>query len=149
MQSVFDPSVLETFIRRINKLSPEAKPQWRKMTAAQMLTHIQQPVKAGLGELNLKKTIARILSDKWAMNKFRQGKGFGKNSTTDIHFIFRDDRNFEVEKQNAISIIIRFSKGGREMITKDPHSFFGKMPSQDLDLLPATHPDHHLTQFNA
>lgn len=148
MQSIFDPSVLESFISRMNKLAPDAKPQWGKMTAAQMLTHIQQPVKVGLGEIKLKKTFVGILFGKWAMNKIRQGKGFGKNSPTDKHFIIRDERNFEVEKQNAISIISRFSKGGPEMITKDPHPFFGKMTPQDWDLLTATHLDHHLTQFN-
>ena len=148
MRSIFDPTVLESFVSRINKLSSESKPQWGKMTAAQMLAHIQQPVKVGLGELKLKKTFIGILFGNWAMNKIRQGKGFGKNSPTDKHFIIRDERNFESEKQNAIAIIRRFSTGGPGMITKDPHSFFGKMPSQDLDLLPATHPDHHLTQFN-
>ncbi len=148
MQSIFNTADCEAFITRIQLLTADTKPQWGKMSAAQMLTHIQQPIKVGLGELKLKKSFMGFLFGKWVMNNLRKGKGFSKNAPTDKHFVIHDQPNFDREKQNAIEIIRRFSNGGPEKVTKEPHPFFGKMTAADWDILTVTHLNHHLTQFN-
>ena len=43
MQSLFKPEVYESVLKRLNDLSPEARPLWGKMTVAQMLHHCQKP----------------------------------------------------------------------------------------------------------
>jgi hypothetical protein len=46
---LFDATVKQEIIHRINQLSPESKAQWGKMNAAQMLAHVQLPIKIAYG----------------------------------------------------------------------------------------------------
>ncbi len=48
-------------IARINQLTQDAPRQWGKMNVAQMIAHIQRPLKVAFGELKLKKSLVGIL----------------------------------------------------------------------------------------
>ena len=44
IKNMFDPSVKQEVIDRINKLTAQTQRQWGKMDVAQMLAHVQQPI---------------------------------------------------------------------------------------------------------
>ena len=54
MQNIFDRSVCDQHIARINKLSKDTRPQWGKMNAAQMLAHVS---KHGLHFTHMRRTV--------------------------------------------------------------------------------------------
>ena len=73
--------------------------------------------------------------------------GLGKNSPTDPKFRVLDERDFEPEQAELITLVKRFGESGA--VTTDPHPFFGPMSSEEWDRLMWKHLDHHLRQFGA
>ena len=55
--------------------------------------------------------------------------------------------DFEKERNKLIDYIERMISVGPNGITKEQHPFFGKLTSDEWDLLIAKHLDHHLRQF--
>ncbi len=147
MKSIFNPEHNKEIIDRIHSVNPELKPQWGKMTAAQMLLHAQAPLKVALNDLQLKRGIIGILFGSIAKKKLTGPEPFGKNLPTDPAFKVKTHPDFEKEKNQLIALVQRLIKVGPEGITKDPHPFFGKMTSAEWDALMWKHMDHHLRQF--
>ncbi len=84
---------------------------------------------------------------KIAKKKLTGEKTFTKNLPTDKSFLITDQRNYDKEKGKLIILINRFTAAGPEGITKNPHSFFGKMSPEEWSMLSFKHLDHHLRQF--
>jgi hypothetical protein len=147
MKSLFNPKHVEEFISRINKLSPDMKPQWGKMNTAQMLAHCVAPLQMAHGEIQSKRGLIGFLFGKMMKKKYVQGAEFEKNLPTDPKFIFPDASDFEKEKQRLIAKLKDFAQKGPEGITKGKHSFFGEMSANEWDLIQSKHLDHHLRQF--
>jgi hypothetical protein len=149
MASIFNDSDLQQFITRINRLQPDTRNEWGKMTVSQMLAHCQQPLRVALGEVKLKRSLIGILFGKIAKKKILSPKGFDRNLPTSPHFVIKDERVFEKEKAALIELMKKISKGGKDSISKDEHPFFGKMSADEWDQLQVKHLDHHLRQFGA
>src|SRR5688572_5565792 len=49
VKNLFDPSVKQEIIDRINKLTAQTQRQWGKMNVSQMLAHVQKPIGIALG----------------------------------------------------------------------------------------------------
>lgn len=146
--SLFNTTDNNAFIQRIQKLTPESKPLWGKMTVAQMLAHCQQPLKVAFGELTLKKSIPGILFGSYFKKKFLKADNtFSKNSPTDPAFIVKNDKNFEEEKNKLIPLIQKLAIEGAASIRNEKHPFFGNMNPQEWDIIQTKHLDHHLRQF--
>lgn len=54
MKTIWDPACRQQILARFEKLTPDARPAWGQMTAAQMLAHLADPLKAAMGS----KTVA-------------------------------------------------------------------------------------------
>jgi Protein of unknown function (DUF1569) len=133
-------------IQRIEALDAGARPQWGKMTCAQMLAHCQKPLQVAAGELKLKRRLIGRLLGGWAKKKFVVSDApFKPNSPTDPDFRIRDERDFEREKASLIALVKRYGEQG--VVTRDPHPFFGPMSTAEWDRLLSKHLDHHLRQF--
>jgi hypothetical protein len=72
-----------------------------------------------------------------------------RNIGTMKNLLVEDDRQFSVEKQRLLDSVNRFSAGGRDKCTRQPHSFFGPMTPDEWARLAYKHLDHHLQQFGA
>ncbi|MFI5451141.1 DUF1569 domain-containing protein [Pedobacter sp. UC225_61] len=57
------------------------------------------------------------------------------------------DPNLEAEKQNLINLINKFDAQKDTLAIK--HPIFGKMSTEQWDVLLWKHTDHHLRQFGA
>ena len=81
MKSLFNPvyNYNREMIDRIQKLNTHSKPEWGKMTVAQMVSHAQAPLKVAFKELKLKRGIIGILFGGIARKKMICPEPFGRN----------------------------------------------------------------------
>lgn len=148
MKSLFKNNDVQELITRINKITPESKPLWGKMNAAQLMAHCTAPLKMAHGEIKGKRGLISLLFGKVTKNKYvKPGVEFPKNIPTDPNFVFPNEMHFEAEKQKLINKLNEFCGKGPEGISKDPHSFFGPMSADEWDIIQYKHLDHHLKQF--
>lgn len=150
MKSLFNANDNTEMINRINSLINTSQAQWGKMNVSQMLSHCQVPLKVAFGEAKLKRGIAGFLFGKMIAKKLiKDEKPFDRNLPSDKSFIVVDPKEFEKEKNDLITLVKRFVVSGPQGISKDPHPFFGKLSSEDWDIIQWKHLDHHLRQFGA
>jgi len=147
MSSLFQPADSAAFVQRIESLQPEAKAQWGKMSAAQMLAHCQAPLRVAAGELKLKRGLIGILFGGLAKKKLVGPQPFGRGLPTAPQFLVRDARDFGAERKKLVALVQEFTRRGPAGLTRDPHPFFGPLDTAEWDLLQVKHLDHHLRQF--
>ncbi len=149
MRSLFNIADNNEIIGRINGLTPDSRGGWGKMNVAQMLTHVQVPLKVAFGELRLKRSLAGILFGRIAKKKLSSDRQWQKSMPTDKNFIVAGNRNFSREKEDLLLLVRRFAELGPAGISHQAHPFFGNLTADDWDKLMWNHLDHHLRQFGA
>lgn len=148
MKSLFEPSVLNEIIDRINRLSPEKNNEWGKMNAGQMLAHCCIGLESALGKVNPPRTLMGKLLGGIFKSNFINEKPFHKNSPTDKSFIMTgQNKDFNKEKERLIKLAKQFSEGGEAACTMHPHAFFGPLTPKEWSIGMYKHLDHHLRQF--
>jgi hypothetical protein len=147
MPSLFNPADAQVYLNRIGKLTPGSAPLWGKMNVTQMLLHMQGPLKVALGEMQLKRGMMGILFGGLAKRQLLKPGPLSKNMPTAKEFLMFSQDGFEAAREELITLIERFTKGGPVGLTKEPHPFFGKLSSVEWDTLQWKHLDHHLRQF--
>lgn len=144
VKNLFDEQVKQEIIDRINLLRPATQRKWGKMDVAQMLAHLQQPLKVAYGEHNPKGNfLIRTLSIFFKSNLYNN-KPFARNLPTDKTFRIADVRDFKNEKDNLITLVSAFTP---EKLTKKPHPVFGPLTPEQWSKSQWKHLDHHLQQF--
>ena len=147
MNSIYDKASNDAMIARINSLTPESKPLWGKMSAAQMLKHCKLASDVAFGKMDLKINFLMKFLGKLLKKKVFYGGDMGKNSPTAKEFIITENLDLETTKKELIANISRFSDEGKSSIQLLNHPFWGKMTYEDWDALMWKHLDHHLRQF--
>jgi hypothetical protein len=147
MKSLFNPNDNNELIERLEKLTPNSAALWGKMNVAQMLSHLQEPIKVATGEAKLKHSLLGMVFGRMAKKKMLAQENFSKNLPTAPTFIRKGEFDFEQEKATTISLIKNFAVKGPGVLSKNPHPFFGKMTVEEWDTLGWKHIDHHLKQF--
>ena len=144
VKNLFDTSIKEDIISRINKLTPLSQRQWGKMDVAQMLAHCQMPLGVAIGKHKLKGSFFIKLIGPLFKKQLFNDKPFKLDLPTDKSFKIADLRDFEKEKQNLIAMINDFSE---TTMSGEPHPFFGKLSKEQWSKGTWKHLDHHLRQF--
>lgn len=145
VKNLFDASVREEIISRINKLTPTSKPLWGKMNVSQMLAHVQVPLGVGLGKHKLPRSFIGRVFGPIAKKILYNDKPFKRNLPTDPSFVMiSHEKEFEIEKLAILSMIRDFKE---ENIVDEPHPFFGKLTKDLWSTGTWKHLDHHLQQF--
>jgi Protein of unknown function (DUF1569) len=147
MQSIFNQTDYRTLVERINRLKADTPAQWGKMNVAQMLAHLQMPLRAAAGEIKLKRGLIGFLFGGIARKKLSGPKPLMRGLPTDPQFVIKTSPDFELEKSRLLALLEKLKQGGPEGFSKEPHPFFGKMTSEEWDALSFKHLDHHLRQF--
>jgi hypothetical protein len=147
MQSLFDKAENQKMIGRIEKLTPETKALWGKMNVGQMLAHSQVAIRVALGDTRIKQSLIGLLFGNIAKKQVLKSKPFRKNLPTAPEFIMKEEKDFDKEKATLLQLVERMGREGANGITKEPHPFFGKMTTEQWDILQYKHLDHHLSQF--
>ena len=147
MSTFAEPAVVALCLRRIGRLKPDAPAKWGRMNAHQMVCHLSDSFRVGLGERpagsmanpvtrTLVKWVALNTSISWphgakTMPEVEQGRG-GTPPAEWSHDV--------TELQTLID---RFAKSK----TFGVHPFFGKMSERHWLIWGYRHTDHHLRQF--
>jgi len=149
LPSVFNPSVTNQIIERINRISPETKPLWGKMNAGQMLAHcnvsyeyIFEPNKYKPAS-GFMKLILKFLVKKVVVNE----KPYKQGSPTGPDFKIVGDKDFEAEKARLISFIKKTQELGAAYFDGKASQSFGNLTSIEWNNMFYKHLDHHLRQF--
>ena len=146
MESLFTSDGNRRIVERIMKLDSAHAPLWGKMSAAQMVTHAQRPLQVALGELKLKRGIVGLLFGKMVKKSLAKPGNFKPNLPTAPQFVVHDQPDFMKERKHLIRMVEEFGNR-KESVTAFVHPFFGKMTTEEWDLLQWKHLDHHLRQF--
>ncbi len=144
VKNLFDATVKQEIIDRINKLTPQSQRQWGKMDAGQMLAHCQMPLGVATGKHKLKGSGFLKLVGPLFKGLLFNNKPFKKNLGTDKSFIMTMPKEFEKEKSGLIQMINDFSASS---MTDEPHPIFGKLTKEQWSKGTWKHLDHHLQQF--
>ncbi len=149
LPNIFDKQVADSMIIRIQKLTPDSKPLWGKMSVGQMLAHsnvtygyVYEPElfkpTPGFMKLILKLFVKKIVVGE---------DPYKKNSQTAPDFKVKEDKDFQKEKDRLIGFILKTQAlGANHFEGKASHSF-GKLNATEWSNMFYKHLDHHLRQF--
>ena len=149
LKNIFDPETTNYCLGRLEKLSPDTLPQWGKMTAPQMLAHLNVPYDMAYGVVNPGFGTLTKLMLRWFVKPGVVGsKPYKKNSRTAPIFIIEGERDFDSEKAKLIGYINKTEQLGKDHFDGRDYVSFGKMNATEWSNLFYKHMDHHFTQFN-
>lgn len=147
MNNLFNQSDVTAILERIEKLTPGTQRQWGKMNAGQMLAHCNLSLTTAMGKNYIKRVfIGRIIGTLMRPSILGE-KPFAKNTPTHKTYIFKDERDFEMEKSNVIASVKKFYEGGPAQCATYAHPFFGRFTPEQWAVFEWKHLDHHLRQF--
>lgn len=148
LPSVYDNSVAQDFINRINKLTPKTQPQWGKMNVSQVLAHCCVTYEYIFDE---RKDKPNFLV-KWMLKKFVKKKvvseeSYAQNLATGPAFIIPDDKDFEAEKIRLINYVNKVVEKGESFFKGKASVSFDVLTPEEWNNMMYKHLNHHLTQF--
>lgn len=145
---VFEKSTTFYILDRLENLNQDTSPLWGKMTAPQMLAHLNVSYDVAFDKLKVKNNAFM----KWLLKTFLKEavvgeKPYPKNSRTAPYFIQSEPKDFDQEKQNFIENIKKVEQLGEAHFEGKDSVSFGKMTAMEWSNLFYKHLDHHFTQF--
>jgi hypothetical protein len=148
MKNIFNPSVTEEVISRINSLSPNSDAKWGRMSVSKMLAHCNVTYELVYESKHPKpQWITKLIMRLFVKNKVVGDAPYDKDSRTAPEFIIHDERNFEFEKKRLIEHLQKSQRLGEGFFhMKESHSF-GRLTAKEWSTLFYKHLDHHLNQF--
>jgi len=144
VKNLFDPSVKQEIIERINKLTAQTQRQWGKMNVSQMLAHVQLPISCAYGTHQVKGSFLLKLLGPLFKSVLYNEKPYKQGLPTDPTYVVVDTKNFEAEKETLLEQVNKFSP---ETVIFLNHPVWGKMTKEQWSKATWKHLDHHLKQF--
>jgi hypothetical protein len=152
MKTLDDTGVQESLSLRIAELRPDSPRRWGKMSAHQMICHLNDSFLACLGEKaassatgpfqrTIMKWMALYFPARWPKNiqtRPEVEQGVGGTCPTD----------FTSDRDTLLKLIKRFCNGNCEF-REQAHPIFGKMKDREWLRWAYLHVDHHIRQFGA
>ncbi len=148
IENILTQQGLDNVLNRLDGLTAETKPQWGKMSASQMLAHLNVAYEMTFENIHPKpngfmKIILKMLVKKSVVGP----KPYPKNGKTAPQFVIKDDRDFEQEKSRLIAYMEKSKDLGEAHFEgKESHSF-GPLTAKEWNVMFSKHMDHHLMQF--
>ena len=148
MKSIFSKEETGKLLSRINNLTQSSRPFWGNMTVSQMLAHCnviyEMIYTDNYPKPNLfKRFLLKIFVKKAVVGE----KPYTKNGRTAPQFIITDDRDFEKEKKQLISYLIKTQELGENYFNNKENHSFGRLTKEEWNRMFYKHLDHHLKQF--
>jgi len=145
MNTIWDVDCRQQLLTRFSKLTPDARPAWGQMNAAQMLAHLADPLKTAMGT----KPVALkpgAFSNPIVRTLIIFYLPWPKGAPTAPEFVHAHEEHFGENLAAFRNTFQEFVASG-ESTTKDPHPAFGKLSGKAWGRLVYRHLDHHLRQF--
>lgn len=146
VKNLFDQQAYNEIMIRLQNLSATSERKWGKMTAAQMLAHCKEAYKVPLTSKKLKRKLISYIG--WIFSPMLYNdRPYRQSLPTAPNFIIKDDRDFEKEKAEMLSIVKAFHERGASGIGDKMHPTFGRFTAEQWGKSMWKHLDHHLRQF--
>lgn len=146
-KNLYSPEVYQECLKRIEKLTPDSKPQWGRMTAAQMLAHCAEIQEVYNGkELRNTPFLAKLFKG-LIRNMVVNEKPYPKNTRTHPQYEQTTGRDFQEEKDRLLRALDEFVKRDQQEARQIIHPLFGEMSAEEKGWSIYKHLDHHLRQF--
>lgn len=151
---IFSRDVVDALKARIQSLTPETRPQWGKMNAAQMLAHASKPYDT-LYDAEYQRRypphtgLMRVLLN-WLVKPLVVGpKPYKPNTRTAPSYVVADERDLVREREKLIGYLYRVQAERRAGFEGRLSYSFGPLTADEWNALFYKHLDHHLRQFGA
>lgn len=146
--NIFTKEVTDQVVARIQRLTPETRPQWGKMNVAQMLAHVSVSYEMVFTDKHPKPGAFK----RWLLKTFVKEtvvgeKPYKRNSPTAPAFLITDERDFAAEQRRLIDYLWRIQSLGQAAFQGRESNSFGELTSDEWNTMFYKHLDHHLTQF--
>jgi hypothetical protein len=148
MRSVFEATELDSLSRRLRTLHPEQPARWGRMDARQMLCHIADQVRVGLGGLAAQRRRTPFDNPALrfvAVHLLPWPKG---RIPTVPEMQSTKPGMWEEDLARAEALLHQAAQRGPDGPWAE-HPAFGKMSGREWGWLVYKHTDHHLRQFGA
>lgn len=148
MKTLFDPSLAASIRERMARLTPDTRPRWGRMNAAQMVCHLTDGFRVALGEVPVafKANPLAFYPLRWLL-VYVLPTPKGKVQTTPE---FQQTRpgNWQADCQAWQDALDRFIRRDASAdATWGVHPVFGALSGTEWGRLAHVHTNHHLTQF--
>ena len=149
MKNLFETSIQEEVVSRLQKLDEFAQPQWGKMTIGQMCVHCA----AVLNTYGLKTPMTRPnflvrLLTPWVRNTVLGKKAYQKNAATLPQWKQKEHTDFNEGMSRLNEALDHFTDPDRRTtILAWEHPLFGRLTEEESGWAMYKHLDHHLRQF--
>lgn len=145
MKTIFDKTIIEELVQRVNMVKANSQSEWGKMNAYQMLKHCTMSEEMFQGKKTYKRLFIGRLFGKMALNGIlKDEKPMKQNSPTHPEMKITGTGNFENEKTKWIELLQTYSSFSNPDFV---HPFFGRMTKDQIGKYVYKHTDHHLRQF--
>lgn len=130
---------------RLGRLSPEARPQWGRMSSPQMVAHLADALRMALGDLPIP---SRRLPLRWPVLKqlIVYLLPIPRGVPTAAELISRTPEDWAAE-QAAVAVLLRRFADVPVGVVLPEHPAFGRLSRRGWGVLGFRHFDHHLRQF--
>ncbi|WYP27521.1 DUF1569 domain-containing protein [Alkalihalobacillus sp. FSL W8-0930] len=149
MKTLYDQSVVNEVLTRLDQLTPQSQPAWGKMNVSQMLAHCSIFQDLALGNRTESRSWLGLLVGKFAAPLFYNAKPLPHNMSTLPMMDQPDHDDFLIEKEHLKQKLLIFQQNGPDKCTSQPHPFFGRLTPEQWGKGMYKHVDHHLKQFNS
>jgi hypothetical protein len=148
LPNIFNKTISDGVIARIQQLSPDSTPIWGKMNVAQMLAHCCVAYEMTFENNHTKPNFfVKMMVKMFAKDQVVSEKPYPKNGRTGPQFIITGDRDFEKERIRLVQFIEKAQMLGESHFDNLESFSFGKLSKSEWSNLFYKHLDHHLTQF--
>jgi len=148
MKNIFEKSVTQEVLKRIDNLSAQSQAEWGKMNISQMLAHCSVSYELEYEKSHPKpKAFARLMLKMFVKNTVVSDKPYKKNSRTAPAFLITSEKDFENEKRRLVSFIEKTQELGTSHFDNKESNSFGKLSANEWSNMFYKHLDHHLGQF--
>ncbi|MEJ6979797.1 DUF1569 domain-containing protein [Pedobacter sp. P351] len=148
MKNIFEKSIADEFVSRINQLKPESQPLWGKMNVAQMLAHCNVTYELVYEHKHKKPNVLMKFILKTFVKKVVVSETpYKRNNPTAPYFIIKDEKKFDLERKRLIDHIIKTQELGEAHFDKKESHSFGILSVSEWNNMFYKHLDHHLAQF--
>ena len=150
MKTLLDPAVTAQTLDRLSRLQLNARGMWGRMNAHQMVCHLRDSFRIGLGEREvspasseLQRTLVKAIALRAPL---RWPKGVPTRPEADQEIGGTPPVDFANDMRDLVEIIRRFADPNRER-QFGVHPTFGAMSDWEWMRWGYLHTDHHLRQF--
>ena len=144
MLTLHDPAHRSALESRVRALRPDSPRRWGKMSADQMLWHVNAGLAVAVGELTA--PVERPPLPRPVMKFLILNLPWPKGAPTSPAFRAEASYDFQAERIRCLRLIGTLAGQSLDRL-QHVHPILGRMSGTDVSRLQAKHLDHHLKQF--